>query len=68
VDEVVAPPSDHRSREIWDIFRAVLGDKFCAMYHRKRRKRRGPEWYGRDTRGCTVSLEYARRLVPKVVS
>jgi hypothetical protein len=68
VDDIIEPPTDRRSREIWETFHAVLGDKFCAMYHRKSRKRRGPEWYGRDTRGCTVSLEYARSvLVPKIV-
>jgi len=68
VDDIVEPPADRRLREIWETFHAVLGDKFCAMYHRKRRKRRGPEWYGRDTRGSCVSLQYARSLlVPKVV-
>lgn len=67
MDDIVEPPTDRKLREIWETFHAVLGDKFCAMYHRKRRKRRGPEWYGRDNRGCTVSLEYARStLVPKM--
>jgi hypothetical protein len=68
VDDIIEPPADPKLRRIWETFHAVLGDKFCAMYHRKRRKRKGPDWYGRDTRGCTVSLEYARScLVPKAV-
>lgn len=68
VDDIIEPPTDKRLREIWETFHAVLGDKFCAMYHRKKRKRYGPEWYGRDTRGMTLSLEYARSvLVPKIV-
>jgi hypothetical protein len=69
VDDIIEPPTDRRLREIWDTFHGALGDGFCAMYHRKRRKRRGPEWYGRDNRGSTVSLEYARAvLVPKIVT
>ncbi len=60
VDDVIEPPTDPVLRGIWDTFSAVLGDKFCAMYRRRARKRNGPYWYGRDTRGMTVSLEYAR--------
>jgi hypothetical protein len=66
---IVTPPEDPATRKVWDIFHAYFGDKFCGMYNRQRRKRYGPEWYGKGTNGLTVSLEYARKcLVPKAVS
>jgi hypothetical protein len=69
VDDIIEPPTDPQLRKIWETFHSVLGDKFCTMFHRKRRKRRGPEWYGRDTRGRTVSLEYAKSvLVQKIAT
>jgi hypothetical protein len=65
--DIIEPPTDPKLLEMWEIFRAILGDKFCGMYHRKRRKRCGPEWYGRNVSGACVSLEYARSvLVPKI--
>lgn len=67
-EDITAPPSDPELREIWETFRAYLGEKFCAMYRLKQRKKTGPWWYGRDTRGCCVSLEYVRSsLIPKAV-
>jgi len=67
--DVIEPPAAPELRKVWDVFAAALGEKFCAMYRRKARKRSGTEWYGRDTRGGTVSLEYARALlVPKIVT
>src|ERR1035438_4444385 len=30
--EISEPPQVLELREIWDVFHAVLGDKFCAMY------------------------------------
>ena len=66
---IVEPPAEPRLRAIWDTFHAVLGEKFCRMYERKRRKRCGPDWYGVSTDGAYISYEYARsKLVPKAVS
>jgi len=68
IDDIIEPPTDPQLLVIWNTFHSVLGDKFCAMYKRKKRKTKGPLWYGRDTRGCTISLEYARhQLTPKIV-
>jgi hypothetical protein len=66
---VIAPPENPELRKIWDIFHAYFGARFCGMYSRKRRKRQGPEWYGKGAYGGTVSLEYARHcLTSKAVS
>jgi hypothetical protein len=67
-EEVTEPPEEPALRRIWDTFAAYLKGNFCAMYKRKQRKRKGPEWYGRSTTGGIVSYEYARsRMVPQLV-
>lgn len=60
---VTAPPSDPELRKIWDVFHSYFGGKFCGMYSRKRRKLKGPYWYGKSTYGATVSLDYARSVL-----
>ena len=59
-DGVLTPPEDPQLRRIWDTFHQAIGEKFCRMYSRKRRKRNGPEWYGVSTDGMGLSYEYAR--------
>jgi hypothetical protein len=66
--DIKGPPTDPEIRMIWDTFHAVLKDKFCGMYQRKKRKHAGPQWYGRSTSGGIYSYEFARQgLTPKVV-
>lgn len=61
--DIKEPPQDSQLREIWNTFYAVMGDKFCGMYLRKKRKRTGPLWYGRNIHGSCISLDYARSLL-----
>lgn len=64
--EIRMPPTDQEDRRVWDTFRQFYGDSFCSMYKRKPRKTRGPQWYGRNTRGSMVSYEYARQQLMKM--
>lgn len=66
---IIETPTDPDLRKIWEVFHAYFGDKFCGMYSRRRRKRTGPDWYGKSISGGMVSLEYARStLVAKALA